>query len=188
MTPKLKWLTAGAVFAALAATAAFAGNLHHMTVNLPQGGTATIEYSGDVAPRVTFSALPVLQNSADLPVWAPFAEMERVSAMMDAMAADMDGQLQASLQHMRRLTPGMTEAGLMALPPGTESYSVTTISSDRGVCTREVRVASAGEGMKPQMISRSSGCGDDADPAAGAPNATAIKAASQDAAVPRQHI
>jgi len=188
MTPKLKWLMAGGVVAALAGTAAFAGTLHHMTVNLPQGGTATVEYSGDVVPRVTFSPLPLLQDSADLRVWSPFTEMERVSAMMDAMAADMDGRLAASLQQVRRLTPGMTEAGLTALPPGTESYSVTTISTGQGVCTREVRMTRGGEGMKPQMISRSSGCGDEAGPPAGVPKATAIKASPRDAAVPRQRI
>lgn len=187
MTPKLKWLMAGAVVASLAGTAAFAGTLHRMTVNLPQGGTATIAYSGDVAPKITFSQVPLSQDSADFRIWAPFAEMERVSAMMNAIAADMDGRLEASMRQMRRLTPGMTEAGLMALPPGTESYSVTTISSGQGVCTREVRITSGGEGMKPQMISRSSGC-DEASPAGDAPKATAIKAEPQGAAAQRQRI
>ena len=186
MTPKFKWLTVGAAIVAVAGTAALANTMHHLTMKLPEGGTETIEYSGDIAPRMTFSKPS--QDSAGVRVWAPFEEMERVSAMMDEMAADMDRQMQVSLQQMQRLAPGMTYAGLAALPPDSESYSVTTISSGKGVCIREVRITSSGDGMKPQMFSQSSGCGNQAGPEAERAKATTIRTMLENATVPRQHI
>ena len=188
MTPRLKWLAAGAAVIAVAGTAALAGTFHQMTVKLPGGGTETITYSGDVAPKVTFLTPQMVRDREEMRVWSPFAEMARVSAMMDAMAADMDRQMQVSLQQMQRLAPGLTNADLRALPRGTESYSVTTISTGNGVCTREVRITSQGEGMKPQMVSNSSGCGDDAAPSADAPKTTAIKALLDANPGPRKHI
>jgi hypothetical protein len=193
MTPKLKWLAAGAAVVAVAGTAALAGTLHHLTVNLPGGGTETIEYSGDVAPKVTFLTPEMVRAREEQRVWSPFAQMDRVSALMDAMAADMDRQMQVSMLRARQmqqqmLTPGMTNADLQALPAGTQSYSVTTISTANGVCTRSVRVTGAGQGMKPQMVSQSSGCGDDAVPSADAPKSTAIKALIDANPGPRRRI
>ena len=193
MTPKLKWLAVGAATLAVAGTAALAGTLHHLTVNLPGGGTETIEYSGDVAPKVTFLTPDMVRDREDVRVWSPFAEMNRVSAMMDAMAADMDRQMQVSMLRARQmqqqmLAPGMTDAALGGLPAGTQNYSITTISNGQGVCTREVRITSAGAGMKPQMVSNSSGCGDDAVPAANTPKSTAIKALIDANPSPRKRI
>ncbi len=191
MKPNWKLLTAGAAVVAVAGTAALAGTVHHLTVALPGGGTETIAYSGDIAPKVTFLTPQMVRDREGVAVWSPFAQMDRVSAMMDAMASDMDRQMQVSLlraQQMQRLAPGMTDAALPALPAGTQSYSVTTISTGQGVCTRSVRVTSAGEGAKPQMVSQSSGCGDDAAPAADAAKTTAIKTLLRDPATPRQHI
>ena len=191
MTSNWKFLGLGAAALAVAGTAALAGTLHHLTVNLPGGGTETIEYSGDVAPKVTFLTPDMVRDREEVRVWSPFAEMQRVSAMMDAMAADMDRQMQVSLlraEAMRRLAPGMTDAALGGLPAGTQSYSITTISNGQGVCTREVRITSGGAGLKPQMVSNSSGCGDDAVPAADAPKSTAIKALIDANPAPRKRI
>jgi hypothetical protein len=188
MTPKLKWLAAGAALAGIAATAALADTMHHMTVSLPYGGIETIEYSGNVAPTVAFSTPRLMQESEDGWTWAPFAEMQRVSAMMDAMAADMDRQMQVSLQRVQQLAPGMTIAELNGLPPGTESYSVTTISTGRGVCTREVRITSNGEGIKPRMISQSYGCGEGTGPAENAPQTIATNTIPPATPLQRQHI
>lgn len=185
MTPRLKWLAAGTAVLAVAGTAALAGTLHRMTIELPGGGSETIVYSGDVAPQVSFSQAPMLRQSADAKAWNPFAEMERVSAMMDAMAADMDRQMQVSLRQMPSLVPDMTQATLRGLPAGSESYSVTTISTGQGVCTREVRVRS--DGARPQVVSQSSGCGDQSSPEA-VPGTQTVKAILHDPAVPREHI
>ena len=191
MTPNIKWLAGGAAVLAVAATAALAGTMHHITVNLPGGGTEQIEYSGDIAPKVTFLTPRMVRDRESVGIWSPFAEMERVSAVMDQMAADMDRQMQVSLQRaqaMQRLAPGMTDATLQSLPAGTQSYSVTTISTGKGVCTRSVRVTSTGEGMKPQMVSQSSGCDDEAAPAADAPQLNSIKTMLHDPATPRHRI
>ncbi len=193
MTSNWKYLAAGAAVIAICATAALAGTMHHITVSLPGGGTETIAYSGDVAPTVTFLTPQMVRDREAVGVWSPFADLQRASAMMDAMAADMDRQMQVNMlraHQMQRqmLAPGMTNADLQALPAGTESYSVTTISTGHGICTREVRITSNGAGMKPQMVSNSSGCGDDAAPAADAPKPTAIKALIDANPGPRKRI
>ncbi len=189
MTSNWKWLAAGAVVVAVAGTAALAGTMHQMTIRLPGGGTETIAYSGDVAPKVSFLTPDMVRDRESAQGFSPFAEMDRVSAMMDAMAADMDRQMQVNLlraQQMQR--SGMTDAALQAMPAGTQSYSVTTISTGNGVCTREVHITSTGAGMKPQMVSNSSGCGDNAAPTVDAPRPTAIKALIDANPGPRKRI
>lgn len=193
MTPKLKWLAAGAVALAVAGTAALAGTMHQITVTLPDGGTETIAYAGDIAPKVTFLTPQMVRDREAERVFSPFAGFAAASAMMDAMAADMDRRMAVQMLRARQmqqqmLAPGMTDAALGSLPPGTQSYSVTTISTGSGVCTRVVRVTGAGAGMKPQMVSQSSGCGDAGAPAPQAPKTTPIGAMLHDPATPRQHI
>jgi len=72
---------------ALVATAAFAAsNVHTMTVQLPGGGVERIAYTGDTAPRVTVE--PGAAAFTD-----PFAEFDRIAAMMDRQMAAMQAQM-----------------------------------------------------------------------------------------------
>src|SRR5690348_18032653 len=80
---------------ALGAAAGFSGGAaaagsapHVLTVALPGGGVETIYYAGDVAPRVTFSTGAPAFGDVAARV-APFAELDRISAMMDREAAIM---------------------------------------------------------------------------------------------------
>jgi len=191
MKPTMKWLAASAAAIAVCATAALGGTVHHMTINLPGGGTEQIDYSGDVAPNVRFLTPQMVRDQEDASVWAPFAQMQAVSAMMDRMAADLDRQMQVSLQRVQQvqqLAMGMTDAALQSLPAGTESYSVTTISPGHSVCTKSVRITSNGDGEKPQMVSQSAGCGDDAASWTADAKTTAIRSAPRDQPAARQHI
>ncbi|MGN6147885.1 MAG: hypothetical protein ACTHPD_05040, partial [Rhizomicrobium sp.] len=78
-------LMAGAL--ALAGTAAWAASsdVHHMTVRLADGSVANIEYTGDVAPKVSIreGAPMSLADFAPLPRAAPFADFQQIDAMMN---------------------------------------------------------------------------------------------------------
>lgn len=184
-------LCAGAAVAALAATAALADSIHHMTVALPDGGQARIDYVGDRAPTVRFLTPEMVRDRMPVQAWSPFADMERISAMMDAMSADMDRQMAAALyqvhQMRRAALPGLNSADLQSLPAGTQSWSVTTISNGKDVCTRSVRVVSTGADARPQVVSNTAGdC--NAVPLTGNPAATAIKDVAPHPANPRRTI
>lgn len=192
MKPMPKLLAAGAAILALAGTAALAETTHHLTIALPGGGQERIEYTGDVAPTVRFLAPEMVRSQSafgSAGLWSPFADLERMSFDMDRMAAEMDRQMDAALRQARQLAampgaPELDSATLKSLPAGTQSYSVTTISTGKGFCTRSVRI-SAGEGAKPQVVSQTSG---DCGPAAGNAQSKAISAPLPADTAPRRHI
>lgn len=184
-----KFALAGAAVAVLAGTAALADNLHHMTVAAPDGDQVRIDYSGDTAPAVRFLTPQMIRDQ--VPVWSPFARMEHISAAMDAISAQMDRQMAAALVQARQMmaqpVPGLNSAALQSLPAGTQSWSVTTISNGKNVCTRSVRVVSGGGDARPQVISNSSGdC--NAVPLQERPEANAVKAELPRDTAPRRAI
>lgn len=184
-----KFFLAGAAVAVLAGTAALADNLHHMTVTAPDGGRVQVDYVGDTAPTVRFLTPQMIRGQT--PVWSPFAEMERISAAMDAISAQMDRQMAISLYQARQMTaqpaPGLNSAEIQSLPAGTQSWSVTTISNGKNVCTHSVRVVSRGNDAKSQVISNSSGdC--NALPLNAAPATKAVKAELPQPTAPRLDI
>lgn len=132
-----------------------------MTVDLPDGSQARIEYKGDVAPKVTVEPAPpfVPARFADPGMTAPFA-------LFDRIAADMDRQMDAMFRQARMLetaaaadTP-LDRAALRALPAGTVSYRFVSSSTGNGVCSRSIQVTSLGADQQPKVVSSSSGdCG-----------------------------
>ncbi|HZQ39846.1 MAG TPA: hypothetical protein VFA87_03605, partial [Rhizomicrobium sp.] len=98
-------LIAGAAIAGLAVLAPAMArelNIHHMTVPVPGGGVATIEYSGNVAPKVRF--LPVAGSQlADPFAWTAAFDMPSFAAL-DRMAADMDRQMNVMLHRAEMLS------------------------------------------------------------------------------------
>ena len=76
-------ILAGGAAMLLAGTAAYAADkLHTMNVSLPDGSVAQIEYSGDVAPKVSVVPATVPIAYAD-----PFAELDirRSSRILDML-------------------------------------------------------------------------------------------------------
>lgn len=158
MNTKSRMIMAGAAVLALAATAALGATTHHMTVALPDGGAARIDYSGDVAPKVHFVPPRMISDNDNVAFWTP--GFGSVAWQMDSMAAAMDRQMAAMLQQARMMAshaPQLNSATLHDLPAGSESWSVTTISTGKGSCTRSVHVTGGGERMKPQVVSETSG-------------------------------
>jgi hypothetical protein len=159
-------LAAAAV--ALAGSAAVAATLpavHHLTVRLPNGGVEQVSYTGDAAPKVTI--LPAsLQAGVLMPAgfWAPFAGFDQISAQMDQMASAMDRQTAIAMRNMDAValagSNGLTSATLRGSPAGTESYSMISTMSGSNTCTRDVRIISRGDNVRPEVVSHSSGnCG-----------------------------
>jgi hypothetical protein len=170
----------GAAVAIGVSGAAFAqsANSDVMTVRLPDGGIAQIRYTGNVAPRVSFSEAPApVEVFAPTPSLfgsdSPFAAMERISAEMDRQATAMFRQADTLL-----VQPGsgqLTEAALRSLPPGSQSYSFVSTMSGSGVCSQSVEITSPGNGQKPRVVRHSSG---DCGPSGGAAGSANLPSAA----------
>lgn len=161
-------LIAGAAiagFAVLAPAVARELNSHQMTVPVPGGGVATIEYSGNVAPKVRF--LPIAgPRLADPFAWPAALDMPSFAAL-DRMAADMDRQMNVMLHRAEMLSrmpqdDSLRSAVMQGLPPGTTSFSMIETSTGNGVCTQVTRITQGAQDAKPQVVSQTSGCGDNA--------------------------
>jgi hypothetical protein len=129
-----------------------------MTLQLPGGGSETIRYTGDVAPKVAFVQAP-FDVAWDSPVtfgFEPsFAAFNRITADMDRQMGDFWRQAQA----MARWSSdgNLTEAALPQLAPGGSAYSFVSESFGNSVCTRMTEVTSSPDGGKPKVVSRTSG-------------------------------
>ncbi len=166
-------LIAGAAAAALALGGAAAvasdkaDGTHTMTVQMPGGGVAHIEYTGAVKPRVTFARGPAAFD----PLWPaprvlfdeafePFAfwpggvarDIQRIRTMMREMSA------------AAALPPdsALSQAGDGTVAPGSYSYSFTSTTTGGKTCARTVQVTASAGGGKPEVVERTSGDCEDA--------------------------
>jgi hypothetical protein len=161
---------------ALAAGAAHAaGKLNTMNVALPDGTVAQIAYEGNVPPQV--SVVPAA--AAD-----PFAEMERISAIMQArheammrQVAEMQQQAEQQVLAAQRSGAGAGQAGQVAvstnLPAGSYSYTMVSTTTSGNGCTQTVEWRSDGSAQEPRVTKTSAG-----DCTAVHKNAPAIPAAA----------
>ena len=156
-------LVPAGVALALAGTAIAASPVsHRMTVALPSGGTAIIEYRGDIAPSVRFAPSPGFAPVGFIP--GPFFDMPDFSGL-DRMTAAINQQMNAIARQANFLaatppTPGTAQPALAAfgnMPAGMNSYSSVTTVTDKGSCTRTTQWSSAGAGKPPKVVSSSSG-------------------------------
>ena len=150
---------------ALAQTA----NRHTMTVQLPGGGVAEIQYTGNVPPRVTVSSGPaafaeMLPASSLLGMSSPFAMLDRIAAEMDREAAALFRYAGKIAAQPWPGTSGLTLTNLQNLPPGTRGFSYVSTVTGNGVCTRSTEITATGNGP-PRVVTHSSGnCGPEASP------------------------
>ncbi|MCD2177705.1 hypothetical protein [Rhizobium sp. C1] len=153
--------------AATAAVAIIAGpvlardiNFHNLTLRMPDGGMEQVRYIGNTPPQVSFDDFSLRPDTvADIFFANPFAAMEQISADMDRQAAQLmnlasNDAFPAGPQSMKAM-----DARLNTLPPGTEGYSVYTVSSGGKTCTEKMAFGYDGQG-KPMIEKASSGsCG-----------------------------
>jgi len=152
-------LAGGAALLVAGTTAAAAEKLHQMNVALPDGSVATIEYAGDVAPKVTVEPTePPLLVAVD-----PFAQFDRIAAMMDAQREAMLRQVAALQQAAAQAEAG--EPGQLTvvgnLPAGVH-YTMVSSTTDANGCTRTVQYTSDGGSAAPKVTRASAGSCDSA--------------------------
>lgn len=162
--PKILGACAIAALAGSAAWASATPSEHQLTIWLPGGGSETITYTGDVAPKVSFAP----SDLAPVSFWSPEAfdamafdqamPIDHIAAAVDADMASMMHQADAMMAMPIMVLPfnGVTEANLNAMPPGSQSYSVVSTMNGNNVCTRSVQITEGGHG-KPQVVRHSSG-------------------------------
>ena len=159
---KLSVFALGIAAAALAGTAIAAGpKTHVMNVPLADGSTVRVEYVGDVAPKVSVAP------GRDVGLWSPVAFPD--FGNFDRMFEQMNRQMQQVGQMARQRGAAMAGSPYVAaygsMPPGTTSYSVSTVSD--GACTRTTEVVSQGDNKPPKVTTSSSGkCAPGAAPSA----------------------
>ena len=154
----------GAVTLTGAALAA-SRDTHTMTVPLPDGSIAKVEYVGNVAPKVTVSPAPPPG------LFAPFG-------LFDRSAFDMQRQIDAMMRQVNEMArspiagaPGLNVAAYGNAPAGSSSVTIVTTSNGSKTCTRRTEVTSEGAGRPPKVVSSLSGdCGAEA-PTPGRPTA-----------------
>jgi hypothetical protein len=138
-----------------------------MTVQLPGGGTAQIQYTGDVPPQVTVSDAPVVAPMGFNPAFAAMPSMfgaDSPFAMFDRISAEMDRQMAAMWRRAEVFSAQspsqLTEAAMRNLPAGSQGYSFVSTLSGNAVCVQSTQITSAGNGAAPKVVSHSSGnCG-----------------------------
>jgi hypothetical protein len=154
-------LLAGAAIAGLTGLALAAGPaIHEMTVRGPDGAVAQIRYTGSVAPKVVFvqgQASPFAASFWGAP--SPFADLDRITALMDRQMAQM--MYQARMLQQQSLGSPLNQAVFTGVPAGAASYSFVSTTSGNGVCTRTTQITSSPNGGKPKVVSQTSGnCSD----------------------------
>ena len=164
-----KYLIGAAALAVLGAGVAEAASarLNTMQVSAPDGSVVHVQYSGDVAPKV--EVVPVSDAMPASAILDPFAQMEQISAMMDAQMNAMMQRAAMLQQHAAQMqqhavatgqttqiAPGVTLAGTAPQGMHVTYYSSST---DASGCTRSVSYSSDGTGTAPKMTQAASdGC------------------------------
>ena len=173
----------------LAGTALFATGIavaatrHVMRVPLSDGAVGTIEYEGDVAPRVTI--IPIARAAAaEAAARDPFAEMDAIFAAMAQRQQAMMREI-AALQALAeaQASPGspVRQISTGDGAPAGGSYSfVSTTTTSVGGCGHSIEITQRA-GAAPQRIERSFGdCGgSQSAPAPRAPHPAAAPAPAQ---------
>src|SRR5258708_35051364 len=140
--------------------AAQSSRAHVMTLQLPGGGTAQIQYTGDVPPQVTVADAPVAAPMGFSLVFAAMPSMfgaDSPFAMFDRISAEMDRQMAAMWRRAEMLSAQspsqLTEAAMRNLPAGSEGYSFDSTLSGNGVCVCRGQITSSGNGAAPKVVS-----------------------------------
>lgn len=187
MKPIRALLLAGAVTAGATAVAGYAhagqDGMRTLILQWPGGGMEQVQamaVSPSPQPVVLIPApavmpVPVALLAPDAPPAAvmpgdPFAQIDRISALMNAQAAAMMSAMNAMM------APPVVPA-MGTLPPGgSASYAfVSSASGSSGACMESVQITMGAPGQAPQVVSHRAGnCGAPALPFGGTPAAAPV--------------
>lgn len=190
-------ILAGAAVAGLTGLALAAGPaMHEMTVAIPGGGVAHVRYTGAVAPKIAFVQAPAGRSAVSF--WAPsspFAELDRITALMDRQMAQM--MYQARMMQTQAAQDPLYNATLKDLPAGGSGYNFVSTLSGGNFCARSTVITASPNGGAPKVVTKMSGnCGNSsaaapaqltAEPSAPGLQTITYKPA-QSTPQPRQHI
>jgi hypothetical protein len=138
------FLAAGAL--ALAGTAAFAASndVHHMKVRLADGSVANIEYTGDVAPKISLAAPRPMDFAAFGPQIGFAPGFAQIDAMMNAQMRQMQQQIGA----------------MMAMPMGANAPMEAAFGKGGGnFCAQSVRITTDANGKQNIERKTAGNCG-----------------------------
>lgn len=161
-------IIAGIATAALAGAALAAhDDARLMLVALPDGSVQHIRYPADAAPHLVLisPALPSSPFDMAFGPASPFAEMERISAAMDAQAEAMLRQA-AALQAKPSAPadgPAMVMTDAQGRPVGLMRYNFVSTATTADGCTSTISYSSdaAAAGTQPKVLRTGSGaCGE----------------------------
>jgi len=128
-------------------------------VDVPGGGLAHIRYSGDVPPQVNFVRVPQTALPAGFFAPSPFAEMARISAMMDRQMAVMMAQARLMQEQAADLENAPRQSAALKALPAAPPYSFISAVPGSGVCVKSVQITATGNGAS-QVVSQIRGdCG-----------------------------
>src|SRR5207248_600251 len=152
---------AAAVIGFSGAALAQSPNTHTMTVQLPGGGVAEIQYTGNVPPQVTVSSGPAaigvfLPTASLFGAQSPFATLDRMAAAMDRETAALFRYADMLATQPWPAMGGLTLTNVQNLPPGTRGFSYVSAVTGNGVCTRSTEITATGNGP-PRVVTHSSG-------------------------------
>jgi hypothetical protein len=158
-------LVAAAATALIGGAALAASNYtHHMSVRLPDGSIAQVDYVGDVAPRVVLQpvATDAAADAADpfMAVGFPgFGQMDRIFADMQRQQAAMMQQVAAMEHDVAIHGPAAIATGA---GPGMANWSYVSSTTSSNGCTQTVEWTSQGDATKttaaqPQVVRTSAG-------------------------------
>lgn len=152
MRKSLRFVLVGLGAASIAGAAVAGGrDTHVMTVPLPDGASARVEYVGKVPPKVT-----VLRGAVE-PAFRPFSLFDRSAFDMQRQMDSMMRQIQAMAQAPVMGAPGLNVAAYGT--PSSPGSSVTVVSTSKGgeTCTRVTESRFEGVGKAPKVVTKVSG-------------------------------
>jgi hypothetical protein len=161
-----KILAGGAAILAVAGMCGLAAAgeaLHSMTVKSPDGGTVTVRYTGNVAPKIAFA--PPAQVVSGAPMQSPFAMMERIAAQMDRQMEAMMQQSNALMARLPDANPTVP-AGFWNMPMSPPGLSAIAAGGKGSFCMKSMEITSTGDGKSHVVTHTAGNCGGDASPSA----------------------
>ncbi|GAB0119374.1 hypothetical protein [Acidisoma sp. 7E03] len=198
MQPIRALLLAGAVTAGATALAGYAhagqDGMQTLILQLPGGGVEQVQ-AVVAAPATVPQQIVLVPAPAGMPVpmpmpvallapppvaavsGDPFAQMDRISAIMNAQAAAMMNAMTAMMSQPVPTPSALVPARFAALPPGgSASYAVISTAAGRqGACMESVQITMGAPGQAPQVLSHRAGtCGGGALPFGQTPTAAPL--------------
>jgi hypothetical protein len=140
--------------------------MHEMTIRMPGGGIAHIDYTGNVAPKVTIGSAPfatLMPQVAFMPqiAFGPgFVDFARIQAAMDRQMQQMNAVMQqADALAARSFANAPIAISAGKLPAGSQSFQMISTSAGNNFCARSIQITTAANG-KENVVRHSAGnCG-----------------------------